>query len=359
MFRWPIQTDRYLNMTDSNSQVPWSDEQWDRVKRAIQDEANRARVAATFLQLFGPLPASADFVRSEEIKIDKEIKQITIADTDTIKLPTLQVKVYLRGAQMSDPELTSALAMFKRAANLLARLEDALIFNGQREVGKPPADGPVVWEVLGGQTSRGLLADDAALAEGDAPWIAVPADGEELVAAVSDAIGVLEANGQFGPFAVALGQELFLAAQTPNRSLVLPQDRIIPFLGGGGSLVRSSTLDPKKGVVVALGGAPVELVIATDVSLNFLQVTPDPRFVFRVYEKMVLRIKESDAIVALVPSPPAGAGAAPAGGPAAPPAGVGAAPAAGPAAPPAGAGATPAAGPAAPPAGGRRTDKSN
>jgi uncharacterized linocin/CFP29 family protein len=291
-------------MTESNSQVPWSDEQWDRVKRAIQEEANRARVAATFLQLFGPLPASADFVRKEEIKIDD---RITIADTDTIKLPTLQVKVFLRGAQMADPELTSALAMFKRAANLLARLEDALIFNGQPNVSKPPAGGPAIWEVLGGQPSSGLLAAGA-------PGVVVPADdGEKLVRAVSKAIGDLEGNGQFGPFAVALGQELFLAAQTPNdKSLVLPQDRIIPFLGGSGSLVRSSTLPPDNGVVVALGGAPVELVIATDVSLNFLQVTPDPMFVFRVYEKMVLRIKEPDAIVALVP--PAAGPIAPKGG---------------------------------------------
>jgi len=32
------------------------------------------------------------------------------------------------------------------------------------------------------------------------------------------------------------------------------------------------------------------------VSLNFLQVTTDPMFVFRVFEKVVLRIKEPDAI---------------------------------------------------------------
>jgi uncharacterized linocin/CFP29 family protein len=297
-------------MTDNNSQVPWSDEQWDRVKRAILEEANRSRVAATFLQLFGPLPASADFVRREAVTVGN---QIAIADTDTMLLPTLQVKVELRGAQMADPELTSALAMFQRAANLLARLEDALIFRGQPAVNQPPPGGPAIWQVLGGQTSRGLLVAGA-------PSIPTQANGNALVAAVSDAIGVLEANGHFGPFAVALGQGLFLAAQTPNAgSLVLPQDRIVPFLGGGGSLVRSSTLPADHGVVVALGGAPVELVIATDVSLNFLQVTTDPKFVFRVYEKMALRIKESDAIVALVP--PAGAGAAHAAAPAAPPTG--------------------------------------
>jgi len=52
---------------------------------------------------------------------------------------------------------------------------------------------------------------------------------------------------------------------------------------------------------VALGGAPVELVVATDVSVMFMQITTDPAYVFRVYEKLALRIKEPDAIVALVP----------------------------------------------------------
>jgi len=101
---------------------------------------------------------------------------------------------------------------------------------------------------------------------------------------------------------VVLDQAYFTAVQTPNSSsLVLPQDRIIPFLGGG-PLLRSSALPDRSGVVMALGGAPVELVVATDMSLNFLQVTTDPMFVFRVYEKVVLRIKEPDAIVALKPA---------------------------------------------------------
>jgi hypothetical protein len=112
----------------------------------------------------------------------------------------------------------------------------------------------------------------------------------------------LEGRGQFGPFATVLGQGLFAVAQTPDPgSLVLPQDRIIPFLGGG-PLLRSSTLDDfggYSGMVVALGGAPLELVIATDVCLQFLQVTDQPAFLFRVSEKIALRIREPDAIVQL------------------------------------------------------------
>jgi hypothetical protein len=83
----------------------------------------------------------------------------------------------------------------------------------------------------------------------------------------------------------------------------LPQDRILPFLGGG-PLLRSSTLNVApglgSGVVVALGGEPVELVIATDVCVQFLQVTAEPLFVFRVCEKMALRIKEPEAIIRLI-----------------------------------------------------------
>ncbi len=286
-------------MTPNDPQVPWTEEQWARVNQVIQEEASRARVAATFLPLFGPLPADTDFVRSEDIsypEVDGR-NRIVIADRDTMKLTTLQVKVYVRGAQMADPEMRSVLALFRRAANVLARLEDALIFNGQPAAGKEPAQGvgglPSVWNILGGDKTDGLLAPARRPIE-------VPADGEGLVRGVSNSIGQLEGNGHFGPFAVVLGQELFLAVQTPRKdSLVLPQDRIIPFLGGG-PLLRSSTLPEKRGVVVALGGAPVELVVATDVSLAFLQLTTDPYFVFRVFEKIVLRIKEPDAIKTFV-----------------------------------------------------------
>ena len=54
-------------MTTDNPQVPWTDEQWARVNQVIQEEASRARVAATFLPLIGPLPGDTDFVRRERI----------------------------------------------------------------------------------------------------------------------------------------------------------------------------------------------------------------------------------------------------------------------------------------------------
>ncbi len=316
-------------MTPSDSQVPWTDEQWALVRQAVQKEANRSRVAATFLPLYGPLAGDADFVKSEKLNyIDSllppsrasspgavvESETMSVDEQKTIPLTTLQVRVILHGAQMADPKLTSALEMFRRASNVLARLEDAIVFRGQEDKDKGPPDDAIsglkkIWTVRGGESSGGLLgkvetnltkrADPAAnTGAGNKTEPATTTAGKKLIHRVSEKIGDLESSGHFGPFALVLGQTLFANAHEASAALVLPSDRIIPFLGGG-PMLRSSTLPHDQGIVVALGAAPVELVVATDVSVGFLQVTTDPLFVFRVFEKIAVRIKESDAVVRL------------------------------------------------------------
>jgi uncharacterized linocin/CFP29 family protein len=300
-------------MTTDNPQVPWTDEQWARVNQVIQEEASRARMAATFLPLLGPLPGDTDFVRRELIAYPAvpaafPPNQIVIDDRNIWQLATLQVRVRVRGAQVADSDMTSVLAMFRRAANVVARLEDAVIFRGLAQpggAGTPMvptggAPGPgQIWEITGGEVLRGLL-DGANAQPGPPPPPPATPPGALLVTRVSQAIGILEGGGHFGPFALVLGNDLFVVAQTPdNGTLVLPQDRIIPFLGGG-SLLRSSTLPANRGVMVALGGTPVELIVATDMCLQFLQLTVEPVFVFRVCEKIALRIKEPAAIVTIL-----------------------------------------------------------
>jgi uncharacterized linocin/CFP29 family protein len=239
-------------------------------------------------------------VRSE--KLNSDGKELTIEDKQVIQLATLQVKVKLRGAQVADDDLTSALQAFRRAANALARLEDAIVFRGQKGADDGPdvaaaEQPPEFCKILGGEKRRGLFGLASRQKEKD-----VSGTGDDLVEKVSETIGELEKTGHFGPFTVVLGQKLFSIAQKPEASLALPQDRIIPFLGGG-SLLRSSTLPPDAGLVVALGGAPIELVVAKDISVDFLQITDEPAFLFRVFEKIALRIKDELAIVPLKKTP--------------------------------------------------------
>jgi hypothetical protein len=80
----------------------------------------------------------------------------------------------------------------------------------------------------------------------------------------------------------------------------MPRDRFVPFLGGG-PLLRSSTLPPDEGLIVASADAPVDLVIATDVHVSYVQRTIEPRYALRVSQRLTLRVKQPEAIAHLIP----------------------------------------------------------
>jgi uncharacterized linocin/CFP29 family protein len=302
---------------DAFSQDPWTESQWTMVREAVRDEAKKQRVAASFLPVCGPWPEDAQTVPLQElepIEADAPGSFLEISDFKTRRLTTLSVHVGLRSAQVAEPGLSSALVAFRRAANLIARTEDHLIFQGQGDTAQPPY---VLGgcRITGGDSFPGLLT--AALRRDDPQQVPVSNNrfkpiGEDLVAAVSKAISALEVKGHLGPFALALGSLLFDTAQTPNDALVLPADRIKPLLDG--PLVRTSTLnlvtinmgtglqeERASGVLVSLAANLLDLVVASEIDVQFLQVTtaPSPRFVYRVSERFTLRIKQLDAVVAL------------------------------------------------------------
>lgn len=295
--------------------LSWTDEQWATMQRIVQDSARKARVASSFLPLIGPLPdgqASVPVLGMSEPQLDGRLRgeapqRFDIDDGETRKLTTIACKVYLRTQQAEDPDLASAKQMLGRAADLIARLEDAIVFRGQpgpdtrpTEDGSPGGDPvvtPEVYTVQGGGEYDGLLnAITSRYVDRDTDG---RVDGESLVRNIVDAIQAVEAKGHYGPFACVLGNDLYLAANTPSPdSLVLPSDRIVPFLDGG-PLRRLSVMPNHQGVVVALAGAPIDLVVASDVHVKFLQLSVEPRYVLRVSERFVLRIKQPFAVCRL------------------------------------------------------------
>jgi len=286
-------------VSDHNTQLNWTEEQWNRVRQVVYEEARKTRVAGNLLPLYGPLEPDATTVPHEKIEEDPE-RGISVNDTDVLKLSTLQELVYLKTGQVSDPNLESALLAFRRAANQVARLEDDVIFRGQVGPDEGPPDNDIVprggtppktketRRVKGGQRNPGLLDLNAKPKD--------PGDPNALVQAVSNAISALENNRYFSPFFCVLSAELFDVAQTSTQtSVVTPHDRILKLLNGG-SLVRSSSLLPQTGLVISGSGEPIDLVVASDISVKFLQVTLDPLFVFRVSEKIVLRVRQEQAV---------------------------------------------------------------
>jgi uncharacterized linocin/CFP29 family protein len=337
-------------MPDANP-LPWSERQWDELRAVALEAARKSRVASTFLPLVGPLPADQSTVASNwmRIRVKDRVRQLEVRPGKTLQLVTLACNLYLRGADISDPDLDAARSMVRRAGEVLGRLEDAVVFYGLPQMGQGPQFTkliqPKIYTITGGKDLTGLLQApdtvfyDEVMRKGAAKelrtigkaankyvsakqksrrrfgaadtayqsaekagedllmcvGVGLNPNGGALVTGVVDAIQRLEARGHFGPFAVVLGHALFRAATSPSGSLVLPTDRLGEFLDGR-RVLRSGLLPPNRGVVVALGGQPIELVLASDINVRFLQATLEPRYVLRVFERLVLRIKELDAV---------------------------------------------------------------
>jgi uncharacterized linocin/CFP29 family protein len=292
-------------MEDRNAQVGWSDTQWSWIRQAIGEEVNKARVAGSFLPVYGPLPSSTQVVPSERM----DERRGTVDDVSTTRIVEVSVEIDLTQPQVREEELSSALLLFRRAANIIARMEDWIIFNGVPDEGRQPgsiqAAGPDQrwgYRIQGGDPdSRGLLEEAESAVSG------IALDGEQLVPKIVQAVTLLEGVGHLAPFACVLGMDAFVVAHTPAPgSLVLPRDRIEPVLER--QLLRSSTIDdrpwdgaepPARGVIVSLAGDPIDLALAVDAAPQFLYVNAEARYVFRVYERFALRVKEPKAIVRL------------------------------------------------------------
>ncbi|MDQ3943556.1 MAG: bacteriocin family protein, partial [Actinomycetota bacterium] len=267
-------------MSDDVPRLPWTDEQWATIQRVVQEAAGKARVASSFLPLVGPLPPGQTTVPA----LTMDPATLETDDWTALRLTTIACNVSLTTQQAEDPDLAAARQMLARAAEGIGRLEDAIVFNGQPGPDTAPDVRLEIGTVRGGQGNRGLVDID--------PFETIERTDEEgidslsLVSAIAAAIQRLEEQSHYGPFACVLGHELFLAANSPEDSLAFPSDRILPFLEGG-PLRRASVIPPDVGIVVALAGSPVDLVVGSDVHVKFLQLTTEPRYVLRVSERFV------------------------------------------------------------------------
>ena len=288
----------------------WTDDQWRKVNDAVNDAFGKASVASAFLPLYGPLSPGAEMVRNERLTFDDSVSPPVVAldssdPSVNQQLVTLTVKVQLSSEQVADENLANALLAFRRAANVLAQNEDAIVFNGYAasSPGKPAtaASTRVKPYLTSGPDAVGLVDIAQPLknittqfikdATGKATKDKEPV-GPLLVPKVVEAITHLEKNSNPGPFACVLDNKLFEAAHEPSSfSLVLPSDRLLPLLKG--PLLRCSQLPDNTGVVVALSANAVDLVVATPPIAQFLQRNENAKYMFRVYTRFALRIRDT------------------------------------------------------------------
>jgi uncharacterized linocin/CFP29 family protein len=299
-------------MDPALEQIGWTEDQWNRICTTVIEEAQRVRVAAQILPVVGPEDPSTVAVPAYSLTYKPPMappapppahQKMDVSSDPTLYLTTISALVEVRLREAADPALSAALTMFRRAANVVARAEDALVFNGRTTGPGAIRNTTTLPQIFGVNAIRAAVpAIDGLLASPTVVPVQYPYDGMEIATAIIQAIGSLDGAGFAGPYACALDQAAFDAICTPLATLVLPRDRILPFLQGG-ALVRASTIPRRiltvRGAVIALSGTPAELVVATDINVRYLQTTgaTEPRLIFRVSEGVALRVKEQGAIV--------------------------------------------------------------
>jgi|GEM_PF-3301175 uncharacterized linocin/CFP29 family protein len=141
-------------------------------------------------------------------------------------------------------------------------------------------------------------------------------NNDGLMQAIVGAINSLEENGYVAPYVCVFGRKPFEAAFISiPKSTVLPRDRLEPLIGR--ELLHASAIDVlphrfelygakpseeqwrSRGVLLSMADEPIDLALAAEPTPEFRQVDLDGRYVFSVFERFALRIKDPKAIVPL------------------------------------------------------------
>jgi uncharacterized linocin/CFP29 family protein len=351
-------------MDDRNAQVGWTEAQWNRVREEVLQAWQRVRVAGSFLPIYGPLPPSTQVVPSEVLKPDGSVDDRATADLLEIALPvrlsrqqimeedlssallqfrrratqlgqledwfifngtypsidlTPDGRAEFEGEEAGLPDYRPDLAHLNASASSQrARIsgtpksikglshDDQLEGMRQQNPGSLGLiGGPEVEQVQNAAKARPALQPKPE-----------PDNNTLLQAIIINAINSLEDNGYVAPYVCVFGRKPFQAAFTPiNNSTVLPRDRIEPLIGR--ELLHASGIDilpyepgryqnlntdkwPGRGVLLSMANGPIDLAFAAEATVEFRQVEVDGKYVFSVFERFALRIKDAQAIVPLM-----------------------------------------------------------
>ena len=140
-------------------------------------------------------------------------------------------------------------------------------------------------------------------------------DGEGLITGVVNAMSTLGGNGYVSSYVCIFGQQPFTQAHAPAAgSIAYPRDRLEPLVGrellhASAIDVRPASFDPYKppteanwrerALLLSLTGGSIDLAMAAEATPEFRYVDEQGRYVFAVFERFALRIKDPMAIVPL------------------------------------------------------------
>jgi uncharacterized linocin/CFP29 family protein len=284
-----------MNQMNYGKEEPeWTQEVWDRIDQAVHDEAQRTKVAAKFLPLYMAVPGAL-IVPADTVNVDAPPLTVDEALTTSI-VETLAEFALTKQQYGREDGLMTAITLATRATNLLSQAEDLLLFQGDLGLQDPLFTSNKVRH-QSGSAGGGLLSVERSVSVPQkTPGIDIW--GENTFGAVATAYSILQDNGHYGPYALVLPTVPYADTYAPlPTTLILTADRIKPLVTGG--FYGTGTLPDFTGIMVSTGGNTMDLVVGKDATTQFEQKDARGRFLFRVYERFALRLKDKTAGVKL------------------------------------------------------------
>jgi uncharacterized linocin/CFP29 family protein len=243
---------------------------WNNIDTAIGDE-DKLKVAARFLPCY-PLPGATSALRG--IISSNKSQILSIQQSDTMPLIELMVQFALTVAQVKDEaQWQMGVTLAHRAGALVALAEDLVIFQGDTGLSDP-----VFKTVLtdGSDAGTGLV-------------FAAPEDQVIKVFPVEEDLDDPSQN-RYGENTFGAVAQAFALLQKTH------YERIKGLVGE--HFYSSSTLPERTGILVAIDGDTMDLVVGQDPFTEFTQVN-NSQWIFRLYERIGLRLKDPTAVVRL------------------------------------------------------------
>lgn len=279
--------------------LDWNKDIWDRIDRAVHDEAKRTMIARRFMPIY---LTTSDAKTVPADKIENPAAEILNIDEGEVN-PIFEILsgFALTQQQIStERDVSTAVTLATRATNLLAQAEDILIFQGNNGIKVKSLFIDKRVRTRNSDFGSGLI--DAALETINVPFAdAHPKDngrryGEETFTAIAQGYANLQDRGHYGPYALILQTIPYADTYRPLRdTLIMPADRIKSLVTE--QFYGTGTLPPYTGLLLSLGGNTMDLAVGLDSITAFLQEDTEGLAQFRVYERFTLRLKDATAIV--------------------------------------------------------------
>jgi hypothetical protein len=295
----------------------WGPEIWNSIDKAVADEHKLTAIAAQFLT--PPVPdGTMDGTVAADTVLTGDDGVLSVDESENRSIVEIAVQFKVRKGQAdNEAQMKTAESLAIRAANLLAKGEDLLIFQGLAALDDPVFKSKAVTLINPNPNNKNNHLDSFLFSKNPQIITVEPAEvnpnaalsiyGENTYAAVATAYATLQEH-HYGRQALVLPTTIYADTYaTRTTTLDIPAitaDRIKGLIGervyGTSTLPALNSSSPAKGILLAIDGDTVDLVVQMGPTVEV--VTQDPvrgDYIFKVYERFALRLKDRNAVVEL------------------------------------------------------------